>query len=133
MNPNELPDMNEIKQRRREINAVKKPKDLEEMIERTGYPTDQRTNSSGYSGNYADPMVDIDNMIKQFTEDVVAIKRYALEKSLVNIKWALKTEGKKESYYAWCKTKLYVLQAEYDELNEKYPILQLRKEDVSND
>lgn len=132
MNSNPLPDMNDIKQRKLERKAVKKPKDLEEMIERTGYPTNPRKDKSGYD-IYPDPIANIENMIKQFTEDVIAIKRYALEISLVNIKWAMKKPGQTEGFYKWCSDKLYVLQAEYDELNEKYPILQLRKEDVSND
>lgn len=103
----------------------KKPMNLPEMIERTGYPTDQRTNSSGYEGNYADPFANIDAMIRRYTEDVVAIKRYALEKSLVNIQWALKNPGRKEGYYKWCQDKLKALQTEYDKLNEKYPLLKV--------
>lgn len=103
---------------------------LQQAITDTNFPITKEVKGGI---KYADPFADIDKMIDEYTQQVIAIKRYILAKAIANMEvYIAKGTAKAKNLEEWAKQRLDKLKKEEEVFNKAHPVLHILGEDDDN-
>lgn len=95
---------------------------LQQAITVTNFPITKEVKGI----KYADPFADIDLMIKDYTKQVISIKRYILAKAIANMEaYIANGTAKAKNLEEWAKQRLFDLLEEQIEFEKAHPVLHL--------
>lgn len=99
---------------------------LQQAIDDTNFPLTKGT-------TFANPFADVDEMIKEYTEKVISIKRYILAKGIANMEvYIAKGTAKAKNLEEWAKNRLSDLKEEQAKFEKAHPVLQILGEEDDN-
>ena len=102
---------------------------LQQAITVTNFPITKEVKGI----KYADPFADIDLMIKDYTKQVISIKRYILAKAIANMEaYIANGTAKAKNLEEWAKQRLFDLLEEQIEFEKAHPVLHLMGGDDGN-
>ena len=82
---------------------------------------------------YADPLADVDRMIKTYSYKVIAIKRYVLAKAIEHLELYISSgQAKAKNLEDWANAKLNRLKEDAEYFNKAHPAVNVLGEDDDN-
>ena len=102
---------------------------LQQAITDTNFPITKEVNGT----KFANPFADIDRMIDEYSQKVMSIKRFILDRSIANMEMYIANgTAKAKNLEEWAKNRLSDLKEEKAKFEKAHPVLQILGGDNDN-